>query len=385
MTLPLPAELKRRIGDFGPVRFDHFMQTALYHPEHGYYSSGRGRTGTRGDFLTPVTTGPVLGQLLASQADEWHAALGRPASVCLGEQGADRGWLACDILDSISSQYPALRSALHLHIIEPSPRLVEQQESTLALHRKTFPISWHRQSITFSPGDVPCFFYSCELVDSFPVRLARHLQGEWHELWVDVREGKLHWSAQPAPADLMDEVKRWDIPSVDGFTAEIRPDAGPWIRSLGQIIRRGIILTLDYGMPAAELYHLSRSAGTLVSLRSHQRTPDPLQDPGEQDLTSHVNYTDLILEGKKEGLETLGLADFSSAWTRLAQPLLTGSDPLPQKWSRNFQHLTHPGFFGKTHQVLVQGKNLPRDFQPSLLKPVTFGSDLEDSVALPRA
>ena len=159
---------------------------------------------------------------------------------------------------------------------------------------------------------------------------------------------------------------------MDGFIAEIRATAGPWIRSLGQWIRQGIILTMDYGMPASDLYHPSRSAGTLVSLRSHQRTPDPLQDPGEQDLTSHVNYTELSQEGEKEGLQTLGLADFSSAWTRLAQPLLAGSGPLPQKWSRNFQHLTHPGFFGKTHQVLVQGKNLPKDFQPTLLQPVSL-------------
>ena len=160
---------------------------------------------------------------------------------------------------------------------------------------------------------------------------------------------------------------------MEGFTAEIRPNAGPWIRSLGQTISQGIFLTMDYGMPATDLYHPSRSAGTLVSLRSHRRTPDPLQDPGEQDLTSHVNYTELIAEGEKGGLQTLGLADFSSAWTQLAQPLLAGSDALPQKWSRNFQHLTHPGFFGKTHQVLVQGKNLPKDFQPSILKPVTIG------------
>ena len=348
------------------------MQSALYHPEQGFYSSGRTRTGTQGDFLTPVSTGPVLGQLLARQADEWHTALGRPSAVSLLEQGADRGWLAADILNAIATHHPELREATQFHLIEPSPALTDQQRKSLHTQQELFPIHWHQNLESFSPNNTPCFFYSCELVDSFPVRLARHRNGFWHELFVSSSGGHFYWTEQPVTPDLLDELKRWNVPKVDGFTAEIRPFASSWIRSLAEKIPQGIILTLDYGLPAQDLYHPSRAAGTLVALRRHRRTVDPLQDPGNQDLTSHVNFTELIQEGEKAGLRSLGLTDFSQALTRLGTPLFSDETTLPEKWTRNFQHLTHPGFFGKTHQILVQGKNLPESFRPSILKSPTL-------------
>ena len=366
-------ELVQKIRDSGPIRFDLFMQAALYHPQHGFYSSGHTRTGIHGDFLTPVSAGPVLGQLLAMQVDEWHAALGHPPSICLIEQGADRGLLAADILNAITTHHPKLREATQLHLLEPSPALTERQRNTLRNHQELFPIHWHLDSESLSLHETPCFFYSCELVDSFPVRLARHRQGVWHELFVSVKNDRFVWLDQPAPSDVLNELHRWGVPPMEGFTAEIRPAAGTWIRSVAHQIQRGLMLTMDYGLPAPDLYHPSRSAGTLVALREHRHTPDPLQDPGNQDLTAHVNYTELIQEGEKEGLRCLGLTDFSQALTRLAGPILSGKENPPEKWIRNFQHLTHPGFFGKTHQILVQGKNLPDSFESSMLKSMTNG------------
>ena len=366
-------ELAQKIRDSGPIRFDLFMQAALYHPQHGFYSSGHTRTGIHGDFLTPVSAGPVLGQLLAMQVDEWHAALGHPPSICLIEQGADRGLLAADILNAITTHHPKLREATQLHLLEPSPALTDRQRNTLRNHQELFPIHWHLDSESLSLHETPCFFYSCELVDSFPVRLARHRQGVWHELFVSVKNDRFVWLDQPTPSDVLNELHRWGVPPMEGFTAEIRPAAGTWIRSVAHQIQRGLMLTMDYGLPAPDLYHPSRSAGTLVALREHRHTPDPLQDPGNQDLTAHVNYTELIQEGEKEGLRCLGLTDFSQALTRLAGPILSGKENLPEKWIRNFQHLTHPGFFGKTHQILVQGKNLPDSFESSMLKSMTNG------------
>ena len=352
----------------GPLRFDQFMHSALYHPQKGFYASGQTRTGTRGDFLTPVSAGPVLGQLLARQVDEWHAALGRPPTVHLMEQGADRGLLADDMLSAIATHHPKLVKSTQLHIIEPSPTLANQQKTTLTRHQGIIPTHWHQDLESFSPHQTPCFFYSCELVDSFPVRLARHRKGGWQELFVSCPAGRFEWEEHPASPDLLAELRRWNVPKLEGFTAEIRPLASTWIRSLARKMAQGIILTLDYGLPAKDLYHPSRSAGTLVALRQHRRSSDPLLNPGKQDLTSHVNYTELMQVAEQEGLQNLGLVDLSQALTRLAQPLLSDGQTLPEKWIRNFQHLTHPGFFGKTHQILVQGKNLPASFQPSLLK-----------------
>jgi SAM-dependent MidA family methyltransferase len=357
--------IQKEIQEHGPMRFDHFMEKALYHPALGFYSSGQTRTGSKGDFLTPVSTGPVLGQLLALQLRELYATLEGPPSLFLCEQGADRGFLAHDLLDSIYKSHPELSSVVQLHIIEPCPTLVEQQKSHLAKLHTHIPIHWHPDLSFFTPNSAPVFFYSSELIDSFPVRVVRFSSGKWMERFVTEIEGRLDWVDRPAEKDVLSQMDTWKIPRSEGFTAEVRPSAAAWIQTLSQQIQQGMILTLDYGMSAPELYHPSRSSGTLMSISRHTPSPDPLINPGQQDLTAHVNFTELIEEGEKSGLTTLGLSDFSGALIRLATPLLHDHQPMPEKWIRNFNHLTHPAFFGKSHRILVQGKNLPAGFRPS--------------------
>ncbi|NDB94924.1 MAG: hypothetical protein EBZ78_02000 [Verrucomicrobia bacterium] len=366
MVDSLLSILQGEIQEHGPIRFDHFMEKALYHSNLGFYSSGQTRTGIKGDFLTPVSTGPVLGQLLALQLDELFATLRRPSSLFLCEQGADRGFLAHDLLDSICQSHPNLSSVVQLHIIEPCPTLAQQQKSRLAKIQNNISIHWHSDLSSFKPHSTPVFFYSSELIDSFPVRLARFSSGQWMERFVTEKEGRLEWMDRPAEKDLLSRMDIWKIPRSEGFMAEIRPNAATWIQTLSQQIQQGMILTLDYGMLAPELYHSSRSSGTLMSISRHTPSPDPLINPGRQDLTAHVNFTELIEEGEKSGLTTLGLSDFSGALTRLATPLLHDHQPMPEKWVRNFNHLTHPAFFGKSHRILIQGKNLPVGFRPSI-------------------
>jgi SAM-dependent MidA family methyltransferase len=105
-------------------------------------------------------------------------------------------------------------------------------------------------------------------------------------------------------------------------------------------------------------------------LRNHLRTPDPLTDPGEQDLTAHVDFTELEERGTREGLQSYGLTNFARGLTSLATPLLNGKEPLSESWIRNFRHLTHPAFFGHSHKILVQGKSLPASFSPSIVMKV---------------
>jgi SAM-dependent MidA family methyltransferase len=366
MTASLFQILQKEIKEHGPMRFDHFMEKTLYHPALGFYFSGQARTGSKGDFLTPVSTGPVLGQLLALQLEELYATLGGPSSLFLCEQGADRGYLAHDLLDSICKFHPNLSSVVQLHIIEPCPTLLQQQKSHLAKPHNNIPIHWHPDLFSFKPHSSPVFFYSSELIDSFPVRVARFSSGQWMERFVTEKRGRLDWLDGPADKGLLSKIDIWKIPRSEGFTAEIRPNAATWIQTLSQQIQQGMILTLDYGMLAPELYHPSRSSGTLMSISRHTPSPDPLINPGQQDLTAHVNFTELIEEGEKSGLTTLGLSDFSGALIRLATPLLHDNQPMPEKWIRNFNHLTHPAFFGKSHRILIQGKNLPTGFRPSM-------------------
>jgi SAM-dependent MidA family methyltransferase len=340
------------------------MDEALYHPTSGFYASGKTRTGKEGDFLTPVSPGPVLGQLLARQADELHHVLGRPPSLNLIEQGADAGWLARDLLGAIQRNHPKLTQAVRLHLIEPHPKLAETQRTTLTSCTRSFPIQWHPSLKEFSGPSIPSLFYSSELVDSFPIRIFSCRSGTWREKVVGWEDSRFVWQEQATDPATRSAIAKLSPPAVEGFTFEIRPGVAPWLQTLAAKISQGLILTLDYGFVLEELFSPARAGGTLVSLRNHQRTADPLADPGEQDLTAHVNFTELEELGSQEGLKSYGLTNFARGLTSLATPLLNGKEPLSESWIRNFRHLTHPPFFGHSHKILVQGKSLPESFQP---------------------
>jgi SAM-dependent MidA family methyltransferase len=365
METDLADALTSAIRRQGPLPFDQFMALALYHPAGGFYASGQTRTGRQGDFLTPVSPGPVLGQLLARQADELHRALGRPDQFRLIEQGADDGWLARDLITSIKKEHPVLASAAELHLLEPLPRLAEKQRETL--RGSALPIHPHSSWDSLPSGPVPTFFYSCELVDSFPVRIFRFRAGHWREQLVGLGPVGLTWQEGEIDAPTSAEIRRWAPPPVEGFTIELRPAARTWVESWSQKISTGLVLTLDYGYPAAQLFSPARSAGTLVALRQHQRVPDPLTDPGQLDLTAHVNFTELENLAASHGFKNYGLTDFARGLTALAAPFLQENRELPESWIRNFRHLTHPSFFGQSHHILVQGKSLPASFTPSML------------------
>ncbi len=366
MTRSLTSILQEQILHHGPIRFDQFMQVALYDEDMGFYTSGKTRVGARGDFLTPVSPGPVLGQLLALQIAELHAFLQPASTLHLIEQGADQGHLALDILSALSQNNPNLLSALHLHLIEPSPALAQQQKNSLQPFLAKISIRWHADLAALPNFTEPTYFYSCELLDSFPVRLVHFTSGQWHERWVTFQADHFTWYDQPANPELLAEIHRWSIPPLEGFHAEIRLGTSPWFKLLSQKIQQGTILTLDYGLPAPDLYHPSRSAGTLVALRQHQPAPHPLASPGDQDLTSHLNFSQLVQDGEKCGFQSFGPHPFMTALTRQATPLLQESPSLPEPWNRNFQHLVHPSFFGQTHLALLQTKNLPATFRPKM-------------------
>src|SRR5947209_17793558 len=118
--------IRTEIEKHGPFSFAWFMQQALYHPEHGYYSSGRCAIGRRGDYFINVSVGPIFGQLLAAQFAEIWERLGRIDNFVLVEQGAHDGDLARDVLQSTRKRWPDFFAALRYRIIEPFPILQER-------------------------------------------------------------------------------------------------------------------------------------------------------------------------------------------------------------------------------------------------------------------
>src|SRR5215469_3795732 len=154
------AEIKKR----GPQSFAWFMQQALYHPEHGYYSSGRCAIGRHGDYFTNVSVGPLFGQLLAAQFAELWERLGRTKDFTLIEQGAHDGQFAHDVLDSVRQRVPEFFTALRYKIVEPFPFWRDRQRQTLKSFRDK--VEWPDAISPFAG-----VHFSNELLDAMPVDL----------------------------------------------------------------------------------------------------------------------------------------------------------------------------------------------------------------------
>src|SRR5207245_10924976 len=159
--------IRTEIEKHGPVSFAWFMQQALYHPEHGYYSSGRASIGRRGDYFTSVSIGPLFGQLLAAQFAQMWERLDQIDNFVIVEQGAHHGDFARDVLGSARKGWPEFFAALCYRIVEPFPILQDRQSQTLAEYE--VKIEWRDSIDALEP--FTGVHFSNELLDAMPVHL----------------------------------------------------------------------------------------------------------------------------------------------------------------------------------------------------------------------
>lgn len=342
-------ELRRRIDRHGPIGFDEFMACALYHPHGGYYASGESRTGTRGDFFTSVSVGPVFGKLLAAQFIEMWQALGCPEDFTLVEQGANDGQLMADILSAWPSPAPSVV------IIEPLANLREQQQQTLARCSDRVTHVAHESELRAFTG----VFFANELLDAFPVKILVRDHGAWLERRVGYDNGRFAFVDAP----LEDEsIALPPIPeSAAHFVTEVCPSLAPWMQTIAAKLTRGWLLLIDYGHPASARCHPARTAGSLAAYRNHERQDDPLAAPGAQDLTAHVDFTAVARAAEKAGLTIAGFTDQHHALTALAAaafpPMATVPlDPAAKKEMRGLRQLLHPESMGTSFKFLALSK-----------------------------
>lgn len=297
---PLGARLAAEIASVGPMRFDRYMAHALFDPGHGYYASGHAQIGRGGDFYTSVSVGRAFGHVLAAQFAEIWEHLGRPRKFDLVEQGANDGRLAADVLEALRERHPDCLDALRVTLVEPFPPLAAQQRDTLS--------TWNCVRWISALDELEPFtgvHFTNEYADALPVRLFVRRSDAWLERHVTTHEGAL------AFLDLSVEELPRELPEIapEGCLAETRPEAAAWVAAVAARLERGVMLAIDYGFPRAQLYAPWRTAGTLSCYRSHRRDDDPLESPGEKDLTAHVDFTALAEAGLAAGLELSGFTD----------------------------------------------------------------------------
>src|SRR5262245_59830270 len=227
------AELIREtIRAQGPQSFAWFMQQALYHPDHGYYSSGRCVLGRKGDYFTNVSVGPLFGQLLASQFSEIWERLGKTNDFVIVEQGAHDGQFALDVLEFAQKRLPEFFGALRYRIIEPFPILEQQQHQKLEAFGDK--VKWPDLLEPFTG-----VHFSNELLDAMPVRLISN----GTEKLVDLDGDRFGFVEQPQGTTASQ-------PS--GDNSAFNQHALDWIGQIAANLQRGYVIAIDYGFLGEE-------------------------------------------------------------------------------------------------------------------------------------
>ncbi len=367
-----PAEIIRReIAERGVLSFARFMELALYCPNSGYYEANKDSPGRRGDFYTSVSVGELFGQLLAFQFAAWLEEVQSPKSkVQIAEAGAHDGQLAKDILTWLQVARPKLFEQIGYCILEPSPRRQEWQKEKL----KPFAprVCWFsnfselvgRDSVeSKSPSNrksISGIIFSNELLDAMPVRRfgwdAKNKK--WFEWGVTLKGEKFIW-AKLENSEFRISNSELEAVLPDGYIIETCPAAEKWWREAASILDSGKLMTIDYGLTADALFSPGRLHGTLRAYFRHHTTGDVLANPGEQDLTTHVNFSAIQKAGEDTGLKTETFSTQAQFLMRIAEKIFKNPKSFGEwgaKQNRQFQTLTHPEHLGRAFWVLIQSR-----------------------------
>jgi SAM-dependent MidA family methyltransferase len=268
--------------------FSKFMARALFDPEHGYYTRHIRTVGARGDFATSATLSSCLGRAIAAWLKSETQA--QPSIRHIIEVGAGDGSLTAAVRQSLGWWR---RRQFTFHIVETSPVLREQQQKRLGSE-----VHWHHDlesALTHAQGHA--FIYHNELLDAFPATLVQWQNGLWHEVWVPEQ---LH----PHQLDSAHFSALRHTAFKDGQRCELHPSIRDWLHQWTPHWKGGSMLSIDYGDDFPQLYH-RRPHGTLRAYLLHQRLTgaDIYANPGRQDITADINFTDYAAWLLELGLE----------------------------------------------------------------------------------
>lgn len=302
------------------------MQQALYAPGLGYYSGGAQKFGAGGDFVTAPELSPLFARCLSVQLIDWLSQ----TSPCIWEFGAGSGALAADLLVALAE---AGVTNCQYHIVDVSSELAQRQRTFIAQRAPQVlsQVRWLHQL----PAQFDGVVLGNELLDAMPVRCFR-LRGErvfergvvWQE-----DEQRLGFEDRIADARFEGLVRQalaasgWPSQAFgDDYRAELGEQAAAWVGTVAARLRRGAILLIDYGFPAAEFYHPQRGEGTLRCHYRHHSHDDPFWMPGLCDITAHVDFSAIYGVACSQSLECLGFTsqanfllncDFAAQFERL--------------------------------------------------------------------
>jgi len=320
VSTPADDAIRAEIALRGPIPFARFMALALGHPTGGYYTGPRERPTRGGDFLTAPELHPIFGAALARQLEEVWDRLGRPDPFTLVEYGAGAGTLALAILAGLREDRSPLAEALVYAPIELNTHRraeLEERTASAGLPLVAPPTGAARRAGVAPPaGAAPVAgaVVANEFLDALPVHAVEIRDGRPREVHVGVTARGAFTElllppSTPAIAARLDALAAAGVTLAEGQRAELCLAIEGWVADVAATLSAGIVLVIDYGAPAPELYGPRRRGGTLMTYRDHAAdgSPDaPYRDIGERDITAHVDTTTLARLLDAAGFEILG-------------------------------------------------------------------------------
>jgi SAM-dependent MidA family methyltransferase len=344
-----------KIRHEGAICFRDFMEYCLYYPELGYYTSPGEKIGAKGDFYTSASLGPVYGAMLGRQLEEMWCLTGKQPFTIV-EYGAGTGSLCRDILKYLQGNRE-LYEELRYCIIEKSGPLCNAGQQRL----EGLNVSWHSHISELS-GFSGCVL-SNELLDNFAVHQVV-MKDELMEVHVGY-EDRFIETMQPARREIKDYLAELNVQLAPGFRTEINLQAIAWMADIAAAMKKGYVLTIDYGYLSDEFYAQQRCGGTLVCYQKHRVNDQVYEHIGRQDITAHVNFSALSHWGAKLGLDECGYTDQYHFLLGLGVrdyilQLLAGEKDIVAA-ARKVSMLTHTLLMdmGRKFKVLVQSRNAP--------------------------
>ena len=345
--------------------FARFMALALYDPDGGYYRSADARPGRGGDFLTAPELHPIFGELVAVAVEDVWATLGRPDPFVVVEHGAGEGALALPMLRR-------LPATVRYHAVDVDERRVAMLRERLA---EAGLADRYLDALPAAPLDGVVL--ANEVLDALPVHRVRRRGDALRELAVDVGpDGAfVEVEIEPTTSALAERLSAEGVELVDGQTAEIALGVDAWLQDVAAPLGRGLMILIDYGAPAAELYDpMRRPDGTLKAYVRHRASDDPYRFVGRQDLTAHVDVTAVQRAAETAGLETIGVTTQAEALMALGMEDRlrdVQGDPATTLEAytllrSSLVRLLDPAAMGR-FRVMVFGRGWPRGITPRVL------------------
>ncbi|MFQ5355543.1 MAG: class I SAM-dependent methyltransferase [Mariprofundaceae bacterium] len=350
----------------GWIRFDEFMQAALYEPELGYYESSQA-FGEQGDFVTGVSMGPWLALALTDLIYWGWKNMGEPEQWHLIEQGGGEGKLLLDVVNIL--QDSSMPQPAQIIAVESSKMMRQRQKKHY--DQAGVIVTQYSRLTDVSVGE-NCLMFCNELLDAMPVRCFEYSGNGLYERGVVNHAHGFGWQKRTDPLEdstVIPETITSTWP--EKYSSEWNPNLELWQQDVASVVQRGYVFCVDYGYARSEYYRSQRHEGTLLGHKQHQVSEDVLSLPGSMDITAHIDFSSLRASGLAYEMQPIVFMT-QGAWLAQSPSVQKKIESMATEPGQHLDEIAHikrlmlPFGMGELFKLYLQARHVPNNTPPHL-------------------